>query len=45
MTLIGGAVAAMGLAIALPFLRRRKKAQAKPARGSRRHAKMPKSES
>jgi hypothetical protein len=45
MTLIGGAVAAMGLAIALPFLRRRKKAQAKPARGSRRHAKPPKSES
>jgi len=42
MTLIGGAVAAMGLAIALPFLRRRKNAQAKPARRPRRQAKTPK---
>ena len=42
MTLIGGAVAAVGLAIALPFLRRRKKSSAKPAR---KRAKASKSDS
>ncbi len=47
MTLIGGAVAAVGLAIALPFLRRRGKKAAvkpKPRSGSRKRTKTPKSD-
>ncbi len=38
MTLIGGAVAAVGLAIALPFLRRRRKAVAESKPKTRRKA-------
>ncbi|WP_404710769.1 hypothetical protein [Sphingomonas sp. MMS24-J13] len=44
MTLIGGAVAAVGLAIAMPFLRRRMKKAAKPGRTPRKRTKAPKSE-
>jgi predicted lipid-binding transport protein (Tim44 family) len=44
-TLIGGAVAAVGLAIAMPFLRRRMKKEApKPKRAPRKRTKAPKSE-
>lgn len=44
-TLIGGAVAAVGLAIAMPFLRRRmKKAAPKPKRAPRKRTKAPKSD-